>query len=62
MEAVSDNLTPEEKDAVKDLARVVVSFRRIGKIAIWVIGGTLATIVLVTQAWNGIKMLFMGKI
>ena len=62
MEAVSDRLTPDEEAAIKELARVVVSFRRVGKITIWVIGGTLATIVLVTQAWNGIKMIFMGKI
>ena len=61
MEAVSDRLTPEEEAALKELARVVVSFRRIGKITIYVIGGILGAIVLVTQAWSGIKMLF-GKL
>jgi hypothetical protein len=62
LEAVSENLTPEEEAALKELARVVVSFRRIGKITFYVIGGILGTIVLVTQAWSGIKMFFMGKI
>ena len=62
MEAVSDNLTPDEEAALKELARVVVSFRRVGKLAIFIIGGALAATVLITQAWNGIKMLFMGKI
>lgn len=62
MEAVRDSLTPEEEIALKELARVVVSFRRIGKIAFYVIGGILGTIVLVTQAWSGIKMFFGWKI
>jgi hypothetical protein len=59
---MSDNLTPDEEAALKELARVVVSFRRVGKLAILVIGGILGAVVLVTQAWSGLKYIFFGKI
>lgn len=62
MEAVTDRLTPEEEEAIKQIARLAVSFGRVSKITIYILGGLLGAIVLLTQAWSGIKMFFGWKI